>query len=160
MLESILVDLKIISKISENQKICTTNPSNISIEVSDLLQGARRYIWSDSREKTVSSIENIIDRAIDYSKSCMNSTHLNLFSININPSEFDKELHFREYTKLKNLTNEIQNTIKGINNLKLTTYKNDAIISSQLDVLIHKIDTHIYEVSKKLEESLQTNSHN
>ena len=115
------------------------------------------FRWNDSRQKAVQTIEKIIDNAIEYSKTCMNSTHLNLFNINTNPTDVDKELHFREYTKLKNLITEITNTIKGINNLKQTTYDNDAIISSQLDVIIHKIQTHIYEAEKKLEESLPEN---
>ena len=152
MLEEILVELKVISKINENQKISTVNNSTISIEKDDIFQGSRRYIWSDSREKTVNTIENIVDRAIEYSTTCINSSYLNIYNLTTSPSDHEKESHFREYSKIKNLTNEINNTIKGITNLQ-KTYKNDAIISSQLDVIIHKITTHNAMIETKLEQS-------
>tara|TARA_Y100001954_G_C15802741_1_gene601035 strand:+ start:1335 stop:1844 length:510 start_codon:yes stop_codon:yes gene_type:complete len=156
MLEDILVELKVISKITENQKISTVNSSNISIEKDDFLQGTRRYLWNDSREKTTKTIDTIIDKAIEYSNSCINSTQLNLYNITKSPSEHDRECHFREYTKLKNLSTEINNTVKGIENLQ-RTYADDAIISSHLDVIIHKIQNCVSEIEKKLEHSLQKN---
>lgn len=152
MLEEILVELKVISKINENQKISTVNNSTISIEKDDIFQGSRRYIWSDSRQKTVNTIENIIDKSIDYSTSCINSSYLNIYNLTTTPSDHEKESHFREYAKIKNLTSEINNTIKGITNLQ-KTYKADAIISSQLDVIIHKIKTHSSMIETKLEQS-------
>ena len=152
MLEEILVELKVISKINENQKISTVNNSTISIEKDDIFQGSRRYIWNDSRQKTVNTIENIIDKSIDYSTSCINSSYLNIYNLTNTPSDHEKESHFREYSKIKNLTSEINNTIKGIINLQ-KTYKNDAIISSQLDVIIHKIKTHSAMIETKLEQS-------
>jgi len=152
MLEEILVELKVISKINENQKISTVNNSTISIEKNDIFQGSRRYIWSDSRQKTVNTIENIIDKSIDYSVSCINSSYLNIYNLTTTPSDHEKESHFREYAKIKNLTSEINNTIKGITNLQ-KTYKDDAIISSQLDVIIHKIKTHSSMIETKLEQS-------
>lgn len=152
MLEDILVELKVISKINENQKISTVNNTTISIEKDDLFQGSRRYLWSDSREKTVQTVENIIDGAIDYSTTCINSSYLNIYNISGSPSDHDKEAHFREYSKLRNLTTEISSTIKGILNLQ-KTYIDDAIISSQLDVIIHKINTHVSMIEKKLEQS-------
>lgn len=154
MLEDILVDLKVISKITENQKISTVNSGNISIERDDFFQGTRRYLWSDSRTRTVSTIESIIDKAIDYSTTCINSTHLNLYTISDKISAHDKECHFREYTKLKNISTELKKSVQGITNLQ-QTYCDDSIISSQLDVLIHKINNHISIIEKKLEDSLE-----
>ena len=67
---------------------------------------------------TVTSIENIIDRAIDYSRSKGGGATTARTQLT-SESESDKGLHSREYTKLENLTNEIDNTIKGITNLKI-----------------------------------------
>ena len=36
MLEKILVDLKVISRLTENDKLCTVNADNITIELSDV----------------------------------------------------------------------------------------------------------------------------
>ena len=154
MLESILIDLKIISKINENDKISSGNiESNIVIENNDLLQGIRRYLNSESREKSVEMIEKILDKSFEYAKNCMNSTFINLYSIKQNPTKHEIEQHFREYTKLKNLSIEISNSKKGLENLK-KTYKDDITIVSQIEVLIHKIETNISEIEKKLEVSI------
>lgn len=153
MLENILVNLKIISRIDEHQKISTVSNNDISIDSNDMLQGFRRYVWNDSREKTIKNIESIINQAIEYSKTLMDSIHLNVYSINQNPSKYDHDLYFREYTKLNNLSQEIIGTIKGLRNLQQTTYSDDVIVSSQLDILIQKIETHIAVIKKKLEDS-------
>ena len=154
MLESILIDLKIISKIEENDKISSnTVESNIIIENNDIFQSIRRYINSESRSKSIEMIENILEKSFEYAKNCMNSTFINLYSIKQNPTKHEIEQHFREYTKLKNLSIEISNSKKGLENLK-KTYKDDITIISQIEVLIHKIDTNISEIEKKLEVSV------
>ena len=38
-------------------------------------------------------------------------------------------------------------------NLQKTTYGDDVIVSSQLDILIQKIETHVAVIKKKLEDS-------
>ena len=140
MLESILIDLKIISKISENDKISSGNiESNIIIENNDLLQGVRRYINSESREKSVEMIEKILDKSFEYAKNCMNSTFINLYTIKHNPTKHEIEQHFREYTKLKNLSIEISNSKKGLENLK-KTYSPCVKTVAKIDWIIDKIN--------------------
>lgn len=154
MLESILIDLKIISKINENDKICSGNiENNIIIDENNFLQGIKRYIYSESREKSIEIIEKILSNTFEYAKNCMNSTYINLYSIKNKPTKHEIEKHFREYTKLKNLSIEISNSKKGLENLK-KTYKDDKTIVSQLEVFIHKINTNICEIEKKLEVSV------
>lgn len=157
MLEKILVDLKVISRLTENDKLCTVNADNITIESNDYLQATRRYMYNDSRSRTIKTIDNIIDSSVEYSTNCMKSSHLNLHQLTNSPSEHDRENHFRECTKLRNLSIEINNTVKGLNNLKLT-YRNDAIITSQIDVIIHKINTHVSEIEKKIEQVSPNNN--
>ena len=110
MLESILIDLKIISKINENDKISSGNiESNIVIENNDLLQGVRRYINAESREKSVEMIERILEKSFEYAKNCMNSTFINLYTIKQNPTKHEIEQHlFGHYNSIHDRCWEFQ----------------------------------------------------
>ena len=56
-LDSLLLDLKIISKIEEGNKICVSQNSNLSIDNSTVLQSFKRWYNNDSRETTINYIE-------------------------------------------------------------------------------------------------------
>ena len=54
-----IVNLKIISRIDEHQKISTVSNNDISIDSNDMLQGVRRYVWNDCKcFNTVSKINH------------------------------------------------------------------------------------------------------
>ena len=150
-MNKLIVDLKVLSKINENQRICTTNPDNLTIEKNNYSQAIRRYYFGDSRERAIQSIDNLINQISEYSKNIFNSSTLNLYDLVENPSKHEIEEHNKECSKLKNLSKEITNAINGITNLQ-TTYNDDAITTSRLDMILQNLDSLISEIEKKLEQ--------
>ena len=75
MLNNVLVNLKVISKIAENGKISTTSVNNtISIENEGYLTPVWRFVNGDSRKRTIESITDIIDSAIQISNNMIQHT--------------------------------------------------------------------------------------
>lgn len=120
--EKILINLKIISHIQKNEKLTKSFNGFISIDQQSSYQFIKRFIFNDSRNHTISEINSILNETHLYISEILNSNsnHLNIELINI-------------------LYNELSNCINGIYNLKFT-YKDDLNISSQLDIIILKIN--------------------
>ena len=100
-IEVIILNLKLISKIKQNEKIIIDNKM-IKID-SRLLKNIRRWFTSDGREESIEYIEYIINETINY--------------IN-NPLISNEKI----YTKEK-IVEELSKTINGLDNLKSTYIK-------------------------------------
>jgi hypothetical protein len=120
--EKILVNLKIISQIQKNEKIKKSVNGFISIEPNSSIQFITRFLFNDSRNHTISEINSILNET-------------NLF---INELIHFKSPHLH-LNILQILYTELSNCIIGISNLKFT-YQNDLNTSSQLDIIILKIN--------------------
>jgi len=120
--EKILVNLKIISQIQKNEKIKKSVNGFISIEPNSSIQFITRFLFNDSRNHTISEINSILNET-------------NLF---INELIHFKSPHLH-LSILQILYTELSNCINGISNLKFT-YQSDLNTSSQLDIIILKIN--------------------
>lgn len=140
--DKLLVNLKIISKIQKNGKISRSSNGVISLETDKYYQSVKRFFFNDSRYQAVFEISSIISECIDTFESNLNSKFLdfNLY----NSFEFSKVVE-----NIQLLLSQLVLSKSGIQNLKFT-YKNDHNISSQLDVILLKIDSTIRDVSNKL----------
>ncbi len=145
--DTILVNLKIISKINANDKLKVSNYST-SIEKEGLMSWLSRWYNGDSREKTITFIKTVVTDAINITNDIMNSTYINNKAKRTvyEENEFTKSLNTLFLVK-----NEMENCKTGIVNLK-KTYEMDIQIISQLEVIINKIDIHLAIISKKLKD--------
>lgn len=145
--DSILVNLKIISKIVPNNKLKIAN-NTTTIEKEGLAAWLLRWYNGDSRTKTVNFIKTIISDATNITTDIMNSTYINNKSkkTNYEETEFTKAL-----STLFLIRTEMENSKVGILNLN-KTYEMDIQIISQLEVLMNKIDGHLSIIDRKLKE--------
>jgi hypothetical protein len=145
--DTILVNLKIISKINPNDKL-KTHSNYTSIEKENFLTGFSRWYHGDSRDKSISFIKLVINDSINITNDIMNSTYIN----NKNKKTIYEE---NEFTKSLNMLflikTELENSKLGLNNLK-KTYDTDIQTISQIEVIINKIDSHLTIVERKLNE--------
>lgn len=145
--DSILVNLKIISKIAPNNKLKIAN-NTTSIEKEGLAAWLLRWYSGDSRLKTVNFIKTIVSDSINITTDLMNSTYINNKGRKAayEETEFTKAL-----STLFLIRTELENSKTGIINLQ-KTYDMDIQIISQLEVLINKIDGHLSIIDRKLNE--------
>jgi len=114
-LEDVILNLKLISKIKQNDKMIVVNKI---IQVDNrFLQPIFRWYTSDNRAETFNFITLIINKGTE-----------NLLSDKKEDSIYSKEF----------IKKELLNSLQGLENLG-ATYKNDILISSKIDLLKDKI---------------------
>ena len=74
--DTILVNLKIISKIAPNNKLKLIN-NTTTIEKEGMAAWLLRWYNGDSREKTVIFIKTVVNDSINITNDLMNSTYIN-----------------------------------------------------------------------------------
>ncbi len=136
LLDNIIIELKVISKIPENGKICTVSTDNISIETTKgYQQSIKRFLYSESRERAIQKLKETVDKVSCISRNTLDSKYL---SIHTTPTEHEISKHKQIVTKLKELCENIKNSLNGFNNLH-TTYINDATITARLETMINTL---------------------
>lgn len=150
ILDELLINLKILSKIKENGKISTKN-NRIELESNSKLQWVWRIIYGDSRMKTINFLKKIINNTIDTSNNLMNSTYFHIKKIKKSITEHEEKTHQEYFFILKEIVNELKNSIKGLVNLQ-QTYLKDAYITSNIDILITSINNQIIIIESNLKK--------
>lgn len=139
--DKLLINLKILGKIEKNGKISKSCDGVIALETDSYIQSLKRFINSDSRRRAIHEISSIITEAFSVLNHLMNSRYL------------IEEKETFEYTNIIGfislLLSELESAKLGIQNLQFT-YITDLNVSSQLDIIIMKIDCVISETNKKL----------
>ena len=160
-LDSLLLDLKIISKIEEGNKICVSGSYNLYIDNSTVLQSFKRWYNNDSRIATINYIENTLNNTLFITNLILkNETEIQLSSKqkrenlvqSISEMKIIENLHFKEGNSqlLKRFYLEMINATDGLKNLKIT-YQTDISISSKIQIIIDKFTNRI----KKIDELLK-----
>lgn len=140
--DKLLINLKIISKIQKNGRITRSSDGIIALENESFYQSIKRFITNDSRKQAIFEINTIVNETLECLANIINSKFMN--SMYCNTDEYYKncenmELILKEMILAKN----------GIENLKFT-YTSDANVSSQLDILVIKINCSIKDIKNKL----------
>jgi hypothetical protein len=145
--ENVCLNLKILSKVMSNDKLNITLNGDFNISHSTPLQCLYRFIYNDSRNKTVHYIKLLIWNANEVSQNLMKSQffHLEENKTDHQISEHEKVIH-----QLEVLLREMINSVDGINNLKIT-YADDISTRSLLELAIDNIQTQIAVIKKNLE---------
>ena len=73
------------------------------------------------------------------------------------PTAYEIAEFNKQYQSLKIISTELQNSQKGLNNLK-NTYRNDATVTSQLEVLVSLVERQIIEIETSLEQKIKNKS--
>jgi hypothetical protein len=140
--DKLLINLKILSKIQKNGRISRSYDGIISLESDTYYQPVKRFISSDSRKQAVFEINSIITECIDTFSNILNSKYMNKMY-----SQTDEYIKGCENLTL--LLEEFRLAKVGIDNLKFT-YQNDPNVSSQLDIIILKMNTTLRDITQKL----------
>ena len=148
-LDTLLLDLKIISNIKEFDKISIKD--NIEIDSPHLLQSINRKLNGDGRDKTIKYINNVIKNIFTILDDILNKemkteviTSQNYYTRN-EKYVFNKDTIATYQTISQNLTE----SISGLQNLKIT-YLNDITTTSKIDMLIIKIQNRISKINSMM----------
>ena len=141
--DKILINLKILSKIPKNGRICKSHNGLISLEVDSMTQSVRRFIRNDSRQQSILEINSIIDESIELLYSLLRSKYIN--------EQFIETDEYRQHVEnLEILLSEMISAKAGIDNLRFT-YENDQTIISKLDIILLKLTSAINDSKRKVE---------
>lgn len=140
--DKLLINLKIISKIQKNGRITRSYDGIISLENEIFYQSIKRFFSNDSRRQATFEINSVVNEAIDMLRHILNSKYTNK-----NYCQTDEYIKNCENINL--ILIELEAAKTGIENLKFT-YQNDQNTSSQIDIIILKINTNIRDFSQKL----------
>ena len=152
--ENILTNLKILSSIKPNEKLTKTN-GILVIDPPTYIQGAYRWWNSDSRTDSMHEIENIIETSFSLIDDIYTNELEGSNSLNSNDNYYSKRIMPQTFfqnensARLQTFSIELTNSIKGLQNLKLT-YGSDISVCSKIDVLIDKINIRINKITKLL----------
>lgn len=143
-----LTNLKILSKIQPGDKLSYYN-GVFSIDAYDYIQGPRRWWFSESRQTTLTNLENFVNtvfKTIDciYSREFQNihTSIDNSYYIKFAKNHTNKVFKEENSNLLITFINEITNAINGLEKLK-HTYKNDISTISSLEIIIEKLNVRI-----------------
>tara|TARA_Y100000816_G_C26011804_1_gene529045 strand:- start:491 stop:913 length:423 start_codon:yes stop_codon:yes gene_type:complete len=126
--DTLLINLNVISKINANEKICVNQSGKIGIHQESKYYGIYRWVFGENRMKCISFINNLINDTIDkiyeYQKS-----------------DCDVEKRYEN-----ELVIGVNNACTGLENLKIT-YDSDTYIVSYIESIIKRIQLHIKIIS-------------
>ena len=130
--DKLLINLKILSKIQKNGKICKSINGIISLEYENFYQCFSRFLHNDSRKQSVYEINSIIIECNNKLKEIYNNKFMN-------KENSSTEEYIQNCEIILLLANALKYAKEGIENLKFT-YTGDYNTVSQLDIIILKIN--------------------
>ena len=125
-----LLNLKIISNLKEYDKLSTMDKNVLCIDSPSMFQGLYRTLYGDSREETLNKLEDIINNIFEITDNLLNKKN--------NSNCFNKNFDDDVSTTFQNIVMGLSESIKGLQNLKIT-YLKDVSITSKIDIIINKI---------------------
>ena len=135
--DNCLLNLKIISKLEENDKLITTEKL-LKIDKPTLLQGVHRWMGNESRTNTLEMLNQIYENSFNITDSLLDKEK--------ESSENKKELEDSNSQIFQKFIIEFTNSLTGIDNLK-KTYKNDILVLSQLDMISNKLNSRLEKMN-------------
>lgn len=140
--DNIILNLKILSNIEKLDKI-SINSDSITIDPPHILQSFYRTYNGDSRTNTIKMIDTIIKDVFDFTNDLLETQSLPWWNNNTT-----SEIKFKNdiISVFQELILHLNNSINGLQNLKLT-YINDIAICSNIDLIISKIQNRINKIN-------------
>jgi hypothetical protein len=148
LLETHLINLKVISKIPADTKVCVVEGSVVK-DGAGSLQPILRFIMGDSRKRTVEAISHTVNSTIDSAESMCESIYFQPDQRKNTAYEMGR---FKElYEHLRDISTSLNASQRGIANISLT-YSNDDFIVSALERLLERIDGAVSKIQTLLEK--------
>jgi hypothetical protein len=146
MLQNILINLNILSKIKPYDKIYINKDNLITIEYNTIFQGFFRFIYNNGREKNINNLNAFYNSVFDIVDDILNSHYLQFQNI------LDKENDdfIKVFTNLKKIYFYLDSSLEGLNNLR-KTYQTDIVSDSKIEIIINNIDIYLTKMKKKIE---------
>lgn len=147
MIQNILINLNILSKIKPYDKIYINKDNLITIEYNSIFQGVFRFLYNNSREKNLTNLINFYQSVYQLTDELLNSQYLNQ-NADIYIKE-DNDEFMKVFNNLQKINQYLEASLIGINNLK-KTYNSDILTDSKLDIIINNTEQYITKISKKI----------
>ena len=146
-IDNTILNLKIISKIKENDKL-NSNNNIIEINQPHILQGIERWYLNEGRNVTIEKLNKICEDTFSITDELLENERLNNVNSAINMNS-NKHTTLNENNNqiFQSFIYEMTNSLLGLENLK-KTYSNDILISSQLDLILKKMNIRIEKMTK------------
>jgi len=148
-LESLLLDLKIISNIKEFDKISIKE--NIEIDTPHFLQSLTRKINGDSRERTIKYISDVINNIFTILDKLLKKEMKSDLTSSQHYYTKKEKYNFKSETvsTYQTISQNLAESITGLQNLKIT-YLNDITTTAKIDMLIIKIQNRISKINNMM----------
>jgi hypothetical protein len=146
MLQNILINLNILSKIKPYDKIYINKDNLITIETNTILQGLVRFIYNNGREKNINNLNTFYSDLFNLIDDILNSHYLHIANI----IDIENDEFIRIYTNLTKINFYLKASLSGLNNLR-KTYSNDIVSDSKLEIIINNIDIYLTKIKKKID---------
>lgn len=150
MINELRLDLKVLAQIQRGQKLRQIN-GRTEPDDRGMFQAIQRKISRDSRERSIKIIETIISRTFDKIDDLLKSSCITIYENKKDPGPSEIKDHNNTIRDISYLINDLIKASHGIINLK-ETYKRDAIIISQIEIIISNIEAKRVEIENKLDE--------
>jgi hypothetical protein len=148
MIQNILINLNILSKIKPYDKIYINKDNLITIEYNSIFQGIMRFFYNNSREKNLTNLITFYQSVYCIIDELLNSQYLNNENLHFYIEE-DNDEFIKAYNNLKKINHYLELSLGGINNLK-KTYNSDIVTDSKLDIIINNTELYIDKITKKI----------
>ena len=135
-----ILNLKIISQIKQYDKL-NTKDELVKINSPSILNGISRWYNNESRNITIEKLNNILNQTFEITEYLLKNND------NKEINNYEKNLEENNSQVFQKFIIEMTNSVNGLENLK-KTYSDDILISSQLDLLINKLNTRIEKMTK------------
>ncbi len=161
MTDNILINLSIISKICLDNKIYMNDEGFLSIETNTIFQGITRFIFRNSRSKTISNLNSFYNSVFSYidnvipliglkDKSNSDNNKQNPFDL-LGKNQFDKFAYKNKNCGLKTLLIYLRKSSAGLENLR-ETYSSDIVMTSKLDIILDNVRLYVSKLEKKIND--------
>ena len=161
MTDNILINLSIISKIELDNKIFMGSEGYLTIENNTIFQGITRFIFRNSRTKTISNLNSFYNSVFSYIDNVL--PVINQFrdnktknaNVKENPfdlpgkNQFDSVAYRDKECGLKTLLIYLRKSISGLENLR-ETYSADIVMTSKLDIILDNVRLYVNKLEKKI----------
>lgn len=124
-LKTVSLNLKVLSRVPAHGRLRKSLDGVLSIESESLYSSIRRFVCSEGRERAIRDISLVVDEVEEKARDLLDNRHLDC------NSEVQRTL--------KQLCEDVSGACVGLQNLRDTTYTRDAIITSQLDLLLARL---------------------
>ena len=138
LIDNCLLNLKIISKLEENDKLIT-DQDILKIDKPVIFQGIKRWYSKEGRNTTMERLNNIFEESFNITDEILRNAKTDDNEEN-NLNDSNSQI-FQKFIV------EFTNSLSGIDNLK-KTYKDDIPMKSQLDMIGNKLNNRLEKMNK------------